>query len=269
LARRRRRGAKGDRLPVLTQVRQVRELTIDQASRHYPVDLRAVVTDYSYEQQDLFIQDANRVDVVGFTALSEDAAILEDAVFRRMGAGQAPTPVAVTAQQAFLGTYDAQLVRITGHLLGHAFDPSQQVLLMQDGIVNFKAELDTEANVPGLLSLRDGSILAVTGVCLVQVDANGNTRSFRILLRSSNDIQVVEEPPWWTVRHASEMLGSLGLMTLMVLGWVAILRRRVKTQTEIIRQRLEREAALEEQYRDLFENANDLIQSVDPQGKLL
>jgi PAS domain S-box-containing protein len=215
------------------------------------------------------VEVGDRVDVVGFPALSEDAAILEDAVFRRIGHGQAPRPVAVTAQQAFMGTYDAQLVRISGHLLGRTFETAQQVLLMQEGTVNFRAELDTGDNLTGLISLREGSVLALTGVCLVQVDENGDTRSFRILLRNPEDVEVLREPSWWTAGHASELLSSLGVITFIVLAWVVVLRRRVKTQTEIIRQRLEREAALEEQYRDLFENANDLIQSVDPQGKFL
>jgi PAS domain S-box-containing protein len=209
------------------------------------------------------------VDVVGFAALSEDAAILEDAVFRRLGSGRVPMPVPVTAQQAFLGTYDAQLVRISGHLLGRTLEPSQHVLLMQEGAVNFKAELDVGADLTGLASLREGSVLALTGVCMVQVDENGDTRSFSILLRSPDDVEVLRQPPWWTARHASQLLGSLGVLMFMVLAWVVVLRRRVKAQTELIRLRLEHEAALQEQYRDLFENANDLIQSVDPEGKLL
>jgi PAS domain S-box-containing protein len=211
----------------------------------------------------------DRVDVVGFAALSEDAPILADAVFRRMGSGQAPTPVTVTAQQAFLGTYDAQLVRISGHLLGRSLEPEQQVLLLQEGEVNFKAELETRGNLPGLVSLQEGSLLALTGVCLVQVDGNGETRSFRILLRRPDDVVLLKQPSWWSVRHASEVLGSVAATMLLVLAWVVVLRRRVQKQTQVIRQRLESEAALEEQYRDLFENSNDLIQSTDPKGKLL
>jgi PAS domain S-box-containing protein len=56
---------------------------------------------------------------------------------------------------------------------------------------------------------------------------------------------------------------------ISALGWIAALRRRVRQQTETLRLKYERELALEEQYRDLFENANDLIQCVDPQGRLL
>jgi len=215
------------------------------------------------------VKVGDRVDVVGFAALSEDAPILADAVYRRTGSGQAPTPVPVTPQQAFLGIYDAQLVRISGHLLSRTLEPDQQVLLLQEGAVNFKAELDTRGNIPGLISPQEGSLLALTGVCQVQVDGNGETRSFRILLRSPEDVMVLQQPSWWTVGHASEVLGSVAATMFVVLAWVVVLRRRVQKQTEVIRQRLESEAVLEEQYRDLFENSNDLILSTDPKGRLL
>ena len=64
---------------------------------------------------------------------------------------------------------------------------------------------------------------------------------------------------------------SLGLTTvllLVALGWSVVLRRRVREQTEIIRTQFERQAALQERYRDLFENANDMVFSLDPTGKI-
>jgi PAS domain S-box-containing protein len=63
---------------------------------------------------------------------------------------------------------------------------------------------------------------------------------------------------------------SLGLTTvflLVVLYWSVTLRRRVKEQTEQIRFQLRREAALEENYRELFENANDMVYTQDLAGK--
>ena len=64
---------------------------------------------------------------------------------------------------------------------------------------------------------------------------------------------------------------SLGLTTvllLMALGWSVTLRRRVKEQAEEIGQQLLREAALEKQFSDLCENANDVIYTHDMDGNL-
>src|SRR5437867_12918520 len=55
-------------------------------------------------------------------------------------------------------------------------------------------------------------------------------------------------------------------LALTASGFVVSLRRRVRQQTEVIGQRLEREAALEERYRDLVENANDFIYTHDLEG---
>jgi PAS domain S-box-containing protein len=53
----------------------------------------------------------------------------------------------------------------------------------------------------------------------------------------------------------------LGGMVLLGMGWVGILRRRVRQQTEVIVHR-------EQQYRGLFENANDIIVTLDLAGRI-
>jgi PAS domain S-box-containing protein len=58
------------------------------------------------------------------------------------------------------------------------------------------------------------------------------------------------------------------ILCLGALGWVALLRRRVREQTGIILERLQREVALEERYRDLFENASDMVYTHDLAGNL-
>jgi PAS domain S-box-containing protein len=65
-----------------------------------------------------------------------------------------------------------------------------------------------------------------------------------------------------------ELLWSLLFLVLFVLAaiiWVGLIRRNVRERTETIR---EREAALEEHYRELFENARDIIFTHDLEGNL-
>jgi PAS domain S-box-containing protein len=64
------------------------------------------------------------------------------------------------------------------------------------------------------------------------------------------------------------MAAALGFVALAASAWVAVLRRRVQRQTEIIRERLQREAALKERYEDLFENANDMVFTHDLTGRI-
>lgn len=62
-------------------------------------------------------------------------------------------------------------------------------------------------------------------------------------------------------------LALTAVLLLVALGWSVSLRRRVREQTELIRQQSEREAALNQKYRDLFEQANDMVYSHDVTGR--
>jgi two-component system, sensor histidine kinase and response regulator len=215
------------------------------------------------------VRAGDRLDVLGFPQLSGSRPVLEDATFRLIVGGPPPTPTPTTAKQLLEGEYDSALVSIQADLLEKSLFPGNQILMLQDGRLTFSASMSNASVDDKLDSLLAGSRVQLTGVCVAQKDENGTNQSFRILFNGSNDLTILKQPSWWTARHASEVLGWAGVILLAVMVWVVILRRKVGQQTETMRQRLEREAALEEQHRDLFENANDLIQSVDLQGKLL
>jgi PAS domain S-box-containing protein len=78
----------------------------------------------------------------------------------------------------------------------------------------------------------------------------------------------MQEPPWWTLKYTLMLVGGVLVVTLAVLGWAGLLRRRVRAQTSVIRERLEHETKLESRYRDLFENANDMVYTTDQDGRL-
>src|SRR5687767_3521 len=69
--------------------------------------------------------------------------------------------------------------------------------------------------------------------------------------------------PFWTAEKAMTVAGSVAALGIVILAWVITLRRQVAWQTEQIRRRLEREAHLEAQYRDLFESASDAVFTLD------
>jgi two-component system, cell cycle sensor histidine kinase and response regulator CckA len=64
-----------------------------------------------------------------------------------------------------------------------------------------------------------------------------------------------------------------GLVTFAGLSaavaWALVLRRRLRIQAERLRSQYEREAALEREYRDFFENALDAIYTHDLEGRLM
>ena len=203
------------------------------------------------------LEIGDRVDVLGFPALGDYAPILQDAIFRRMGPGKPPDAAVVTAPQALGGGFDAELIRITARLLESSSRRGLQTLVLQAGQINFRAEAESAEN--GLAHLENGSLLQLTGVCLVRVDENRSPSSFVLLLRSGRDVVILDRPSWWTVGHSLAVLGSAGVLFLAALAWVAALRRRVRLQTGILRRRLEREAELQQRFEYVVRATNDSV----------
>jgi CheY-like chemotaxis protein/signal transduction histidine kinase len=194
------------------------------------------------------------VDVAGFAAIGQYKPTLTDATFRPAGRGEPVTPALVTGEQAFRGAYDSQLVRIQGRLIGRDLAAKNPTLVLSSGNFVFTAVLPGEGQGSEVNTWQERSKLGLTGICSVEVDAEeaaqreGSTvpRAFRILLRSPADVAVIEQPSWWSATHAAEVLALVLLITFAVLGWVVVLRHRVKQQTEVIRGQLDQAAALKE-----------------------
>jgi signal transduction histidine kinase len=80
-----------------------------------------------------------------------------------------------------------------------------------------------------------GGILAVTGVCAVDVGSwealvtHREPQGFTLLARGVEDVQVERAAPWWTVTRLAWVLAALGLGLLGLLGAVwARARRRLR-----------------------------------------
>jgi diguanylate cyclase (GGDEF)-like protein len=82
----------------------------------------------------------------------------------------------------------------------------------------------------------------------VQVDAQGTTlqegavrtQSVRLLLRSPEDIHVLQAPSWWTPARALLTVSVVVIIAIAAFFWIALLRRRVEQQTQLIRSNEER-----------------------------
>ena len=185
------------------------------------------------------LQVGDLVDVVGFPATGDFSPILQDSVYRKIGTGAAPPPTVVTAEQALLGTFDCELIKIQGRLLGISTGTNHQSLSISTGSVIIGAEIDKAADQDNLKWARNGSLVQLTGICHVEVDENNRPVGFMVLLRTPEDIVVLKQAPWWNLQRALILLAFTCLTIVGVLVWVRMLRRRVEQQTEIIRATLE------------------------------
>jgi signal transduction histidine kinase/CheY-like chemotaxis protein len=194
---------------------------------------------YVHTRQPALVKPGDQVDVVGFVAVGEYTNVLENAIFRPIVSGRPPEPQVVTAEEILKGNHDAELVRIEGALLSRSRYENRSVLTMQGGSHTFDAEIGTPGAVAAIDSLRHGSRLQLTGVCLIQADEAHVPQAFRILFRRPADIVVLARPSWWTLPRLLILLGASTLLIVGAFAWVAALRRRVEKQTEIIHTTLE------------------------------
>jgi len=160
--------------------------------------------------------------------------------------------VAVTADEALHGNHDAGLVEIKGQLVGQDDSANDPNIVLSSGNYVFSAVLPAQAG-SRLPTWKKGTIFKVIGICSVKGSAGADgvagsgfpiPESFRILLRSPQDVVVIKSPSWWSPAHAIATVGVGVVFTLVVLAWSFVLRRRVQEQTFTIRQQLEEAAKL-------------------------
>jgi PAS domain S-box-containing protein len=279
--------------PFATPVRLIQHLLQFTPQGPYGHRVKVVGT-VIYRQDDngLYIEDENEglyietkqagplavgdlVEILGFPAKGGYTPMLQDAVFRKIDTGSPPEPDSINVDEALMGTHDCRLVRIEATVLDRARHSSEQFLVLQvpSGFI-FHAYLEGKNTGGNFADLQNGSKVAITGVCLIEIGADWQAgaawraKSFRILMRSPADVAVLRRPPWWNLQKLLWAVGVLGVIVLGAFAWVAVLRRRVQKQTGIIREKLQTEAALKERYEDLFENANDIIFTHDLKGRI-
>ena len=179
------------------------------------------------------------LDVVGFPGMGGYTATLEDVACRKIGTQATPPARVITASQAFQGDSDAVRVRIRGRLLGQSVSPAERTLLLSAEGRVFTAPLPASSDDSWVKSLRDGSLVELTGICSVDVYPDKTPKSLRILLTSPSDMVVLERPPWWTRGRVLTALSFCLGVILLGASWVMALRDRVAAQTEALRATLD------------------------------
>jgi signal transduction histidine kinase len=182
-------------------------------------------------RQDEVLRVGDEVDVVGFAVHGGYTPMLEDVLFRKRGERAAPPAVRVKrAAQAL--AHDADLVHIEATLVELRVVPDGWVLTLHWDGQSIKALLENapEVVVP-LDRWRVGSTVAVTGICSVVTPPRGpltgiqEPETFKLLLRSPDDVRIVKPAPWWTTEKIVWLLSGVAGVSLLTVGAVVIAAR--------------------------------------------
>jgi signal transduction histidine kinase/ActR/RegA family two-component response regulator len=191
-------------------------------------------------------------DVIGFPITGAFTPTLSYATYETTGFGQPAPPVAVTADEALQGDHDAELVELQGQLVGEDRSASDPNIVLSSQNHVFSAVLPAQSRTR-LAAWKRGTTFKIVGICSVKSateragilwDGFSSPGSFRILLRSRQDVVVIKSPSWWTPAHAISLLGLAAVLTLAIFAWLLVLRKRVAEQTHVIRQQLQEAAKL-------------------------
>ncbi len=251
----------------MQQVR-VRGTVLHHRAGHYVVVQNDSGRVRAFSQAPEPLLPGDQVEVAGMPGRLGHRNVLRGAVYRRLATGAAPTPSALPAAPKIDATMEDRLVSWQGRLTGVTTHPGETRLLLESGGAVVAAILPGDLPPAGAHELRLGSELLVTGLYCLTYDETEEPAAFSLQLRSPADLVLRQRAPWWTTRRALSALGAIGFCLVLGLAWVAVLRRQVRRQTDIIRQQMDKAAALSARHHEIVENASDLIFSTDLAGRL-
>lgn len=202
------------------------------------------------------VKPGDVVDAAGFPAILDFRHTLEDATFRLTSPGIASPPaVQVTAEEALSGKREGELVSLEGVIVGQAQARGGLELMLRSGSILVSALLPKELAGRGPSPWKEGSILRVSGICLGEAgldiwalrEGQIQPSAVQILLRSTDDVQLLQAPSWWTPEHILISFAAVGVLFLVSFTWIVILRHTVKQRTRAL-------CLSEERLRDLSEH---------------
>ena len=207
------------------------------------------------------------VEATGFVAPTNHFAVMNDALLRKTGRTVVPAPAAVSSAEILatkgnpgrllrVEDYDGALVALRGRLVRVEALAGQEPRLYLDCAGSLiSAVLGAQTTAASLAHLQPDSEIEATGICAVQLDQEWPASvmpapaSFSLLLQGADSLRVVRAPSWWTRERMLRLLAGVAALAALAGAWAIALRRRVVAQTEIIRQKIERESVLGERER--------------------
>ncbi len=218
------------------------------------VIVRGVVTDV---HPALYVQDASggtevvpsggvspvlslgdEVEVRGDLVLKPFSTLIRNAQLRLLW-DRTPAPaVSVTASQAASGDFSGMLIETQGQITGKSTSSGVLHIALDSGDQSFQLLMNDAHRRSRLQELPLHSQVRVRGVCVLDETYTHGITPFALLLRSSNDVQVIAGPPWWTARHLAQGAIGIALILLLVQAYHGRMEERRRAAITHERERL-------------------------------
>ena len=192
-------------LPVLTNVRQVRELSATQAGWEYPVKLRAVVT-LAFQHTRMYVEDdtagifirsrvfrgnfksGDLVEIEGTSNPGWYAPVVVPAKITVVGSAPLPNPPEVALFQMANGQFDSQWVKAHAVVRGLRLAHGVVQIKLSDRDGTFIANLPADTTPSNLLD----SVVSIRGVCVSLFNNKRQITGVEMWTPSLDTIQIDE-----------------------------------------------------------------------------
>ena len=203
------------------------------------------------------------VEAVGFPDLERYLPVLQDAILIRTEAKRAvASPTEVSLQELSDGLHHSDSISLQGKLLDRSVrriaptssQPSElrNTLILQSSNLIFTVEAAAAEGFGDLDSIPVGSLLEVSGICLLQLGEEGKTETLQLLLPSPKDVRVLQTPSWWTPNRLLTGLGVLLTVLVVAIIWSVMILRRNSALRASISERVTAQQELQKAH-DLLE----------------
>jgi signal transduction histidine kinase len=161
----------------------------------------------------------DEVRVSGRVEARDFNSVIRDASIQLLWARAPIPPVSVTPSQAATGAFAAMFIEVEGVLSSKERGPQNTLeLKIEAGQQSFRAVVRDDRGDQLFPKLRPGSLVRLRGISVVDSEYTHDLTPFVLLMRSSDDIEVVQGPPWWNARH----IAGMGVLVLL-LAFIAYL----------------------------------------------
>ena len=177
-----------------------------------------------------------RVTVVGLPRSDLYRVNFHQAVWRSEGGSVAPPEQTITTNLSALVRDDKRRMRFDADFHGRTIRVTGIISKLSDNGFWFESDgelvrVDTSGCQPEMPPLKQGSLVDLCGVCVMDVDpwtADNpfpRIRSLTLVIRAPSEIHILKTPSWWTPpRLLASILTLVGLI-IAILIWNILLRR--------------------------------------------
>lgn len=196
----------------LTTAEQIRRLTPEEASGHYPVRLRGVITFFDQSLYSRFVQDdtagiyigdntnlppiapGQEVEITGEARPGEYAPILMPQTIRILGEGKLPEARPMSYEQLVSGQQDSQFVEIRGVVRAAHFDEQTNHDLIEIATGGGRLTAYAQGLPSSQLADLVDSTVRVRGVCVTLFNRQRQLFRLRLLVPRPEDLVVEQRP---------------------------------------------------------------------------